>query len=434
MKTLPVGLVFGLLLAHAAQAENWPQWRGPYFNGSTTEKGLPVEWSNTNNVAWVTPMPGYSGATPVIWGDSVFVSSPDAQKNLLLLCLDRKDGKIRWQKTVAAGDRDKGRNNMASPSPVTDGKSVFILFGTGNFAAYDFAGTELWTRDLAKDYGKLSINWLYGSSPMLYKDKLYIEVLRRTPVPENDGAAQDGKPDRDSFLLCLDPKTGKNLWRQVRPTDAVEESQEAYSTPIPSVGEHGTEIILVGGDYTTAHSPDTGAELWRCGGLDEGKQESWRIVPSPVIAEGMVIACGPKRDPVLGIKDGGKGLVTESNIVWRFKEYPSDCVTPLFYEGKLFVLDGDHQVMSCLDAKTGAKKWQGSLGVKEIFRGSPAGADGKIYCISESGTVVVLDAGPEFKILATMRMGESPVRASIAVSQGQLFIRTARSLYCIGKS
>jgi outer membrane protein assembly factor BamB len=190
---------------------------------------------------------------------------------------------------------------------------------------------------------------------------------------------------------------------------------------------------VVGGDYTTAHSPDTGAELWRCGGLNDGKEESWRIVPSPVVAAGMIIACGPKRDPVLGIKDGGKGLVTDTHIAWRFKEYPSDCVTPLFYEGKLFVLDGDRQMMTCLEPKTGEKKWQGNLGVREIFRASPTGADGKIYCLSENGTVVVLEAGDAFKVLSTIRMGESPVRASIAVSKGQLFIRTAKNLYCIGK-
>ena len=433
MKILLTILGVAGLVAAPARAENWPQWRGPYFNGSTTEKGLPVEWSTNQGVAWVAPLPGYSGATPAVWDDSIFVSSPDAQNNLLLLCLDRKEGKVRWQKVVASGEREKGRNNMASPSPATDGKSVFVLFGTGDLAAYDFSGTALWTRSLAKDYGRFSINWLYGSSPLLYQGKLYIEVLQSSRMRSRDSQATDDKPEREAFLLCLDPNTGRNLWRQVRPTDAVSESQEAYSTPIPCAGSNGTEVIVVGGDYTTAHSPDTGAELWRCGGLDDGKEESWRVVPSPVVAAGMIIACGPKRDPVLGIKDGGKGLVTDTHIAWRFKEYPSDCVTPLFYEGKLFVLDGDRQMMTCLEPKTGEKKWQGNLGVREIFRASPTGADGKIYCLSENGTVVVLEAGDAFKVLSTIRMGESPVRASIAVSKGQLFIRTAKNLYCIGK-
>src|SRR5205807_8143910 len=145
-------------------------------------------------------------------------------------------------------------------------------------------------------------------------------------------------------------------------------------------------------------------------------------------AEGMVIACGPKRDPVLGIRDGGKGLVTDTHIAWRFKEFPADCVTPLYYQQQLFVLDGDRRVMTCLEMKNGTKKWQGELGVKEIFRASPTGADGKIYCMSEAGTAVVMDAGESFKVLRTMAMGEAPVRSSIAAAQGHLFIRTAKNL------
>jgi outer membrane protein assembly factor BamB len=428
---IPFGLA--LLVAASASAEDWPQWRGPYFNGSTTEKGLPAQWSKTENVAWAAPMPGYSGATPAVWGDSVFVSSPDEQKNLLLLCLDRKTGKERWKRVVSAGDREKGRNNMASPSPATDGQRVFSLFATGDLAAFDFAGRELWKRNLAKDYGRFAIMWIYGSSPMLYGGKLYVQVVQSNPRPQRYSHALDDKAERESFLLCLDPETGKNLWRQVRPTDASNESQEAYSTPIPYAGKAGAEILVVGADYVTAHAADTGAELWRCGGLNVRKERSWRIVPTPVVADGMIIACGPKRDPVLGIKDGGQGLVTDTHIAWRFKEYPSDCVTPLAYEKRLFVLDGDRQMMTCLEPQTGGKIWQGNLGVREIFRASPTGADGKIYCISEQGTVVVLEAGNEFKILSTILMGEAPVRASIAVAHAELFIRTAQNVYCVGK-
>jgi outer membrane protein assembly factor BamB len=420
-----------LLIVVPSRAENWPQWRGPFFNGSTTEKGLPVQWSKTENVAWVAPLPGYSSATPAVWDDCVFVSSPEEQKNLLLICLDRKSGQVRWRKGVGGGDRQQGLNNMASPSPVIDGKRVFSLFATGDLAAFDFSGQELWKRDLGKEYGRFANMWIYGSSPMLYGGKLYVQVVQHNPRPESYTHALDDKPERESFLLCLDPQTGTNLWRHVRPTDAVEESQEAYSTPIPYAGKQGEEILVVGGDYVTAHSPDTGAELWRCGGLNVRHEHFWRIVPSAVVADGMVIACGPKRDPVLGIEDGGRGLVTETNIAWQFKESPSDCVTPLSYQQKLFVLDGDRQVMTCLDPQTGAKEWQGNLGVKEIFRASPTGADGKIYCLSENGTAVVLDAGHEFKILSTIRMGEAPVRSSIAVAHGALFIRTAQNLYCV---
>jgi outer membrane protein assembly factor BamB len=432
MKRPSVILLLTAVFTNSGVAENWAQWRGPFFNGSTTETNLPTEWSKTENVRWVTPLPGYSGATPVIWDDSVFVSSPDSQKSLLLLCIGRPDGKFRWQRTVSDGDQEKGRNNMASPSPVTDGRTVFLLVGTGKLAAFDFSGKPLWSRDLAKDYGKFSINWLYGSSPLLYRDKLYVEVLQANPVPSGYPQAVDDKPQRESFLLCLDPATGKNLWRQIRASDAVSEAQEAYTTPIPCEKGNHSEVIVVGANYVSAHDSATGAELWRCAGLNDRHEMFWRIVPSPVIAGSMIIACGPKRDPVLGIQDGGHGLVTDTHLAWKFKEYTADCVTPLFYKDKLFVLDGDRQMMTCLDPKTGQKKWQGNLGVHDIFRASPTGADDKIYCLSEAGTVVVLSAGDEFKILSTISTGESPVRASIAAAHGELFIRTARNLYCVG--
>jgi outer membrane protein assembly factor BamB len=428
-------LAVGTALAVAAslQAENWPQWRGPYFNGSTTETNLATEWSKTQNIAWVTPLPGYSGATPAIWEDSVFVSAQDAAKDLRLLCFDRKTGRVKWDRNVAAGGLEKGRNNSASPSPVTDGERVFILFATGDLVAFDFSGREIWHRNLATDYGRFAINWIYGSSPMLYRGKLYVQVLQHGTVPEDYTHAQDGKEKRDSYLLCLDPATGKDLWRHLRPTDAVSEAQEAYTTPIPSEAEGGSEIVVVGGNYVTAHSAADGTELWRCAGLNTRKEPFWRVVPSPVIADGLVIACGPKRDPVLAIKDGGHGLVTETHTAWKFSEFPSDCPTPLYYGGRLFVLDGDRQVLSCLEPRTGRQLWHGSLGVKEIFRASPTGADGKIYCISEAGTAVVLSAGAEFKVLATILMGEAPVRSSIAAARGELFIRTARNLYCVEK-
>jgi outer membrane protein assembly factor BamB len=420
-----------LLVGARGQAENWPQWRGPYFNGSSTETNLPTRWSNTEGVAWATPLPGQSGATPVVWEDSVFVSSPDEQKRLLLLCLDRKTGRLRWQKAVSEGDRQAGLNNAASPSPATDGKRVFVMFATGDLAALDYAGVEIWKRNLAKEYGKFAHMWMLGSSPLLFNGRLYVQVLQSNPRPEEYAHALGDDAGRESFLLCLDPQTGTNIWRQIRPTDAVSESQEAYTSPIPCAGKKGTEILVAGADYVTAHSADTGVELWRCGGLNVRKEHHWRMVPSAVVAGGLIIACGPRGDPVLAIKDGGTGVVTDTHLAWKLKDYPSDCVTPLYYRGRLFVLDGDHQMLTCVDPQTGAKKWQGNLGVQHIFRASPTGADGNVYCLSENGTVVVLEVGDEFKILATISMGESPVRSSIAVAHGELFIRTAKNLYCV---
>lgn len=415
-----------------AHAENWPQWRGPFFNGSTTETNLPARWSKTNGIAWATRLPGMGAATPAIWEDHVFVTSPDADKHLHLLCLDRRDGRIRWQRRVSTGDREVGRNNTASPSPVTDGRLVFVMFATGDLAAYDFEGREQWRRELAVEFGRFANMWQYGSSPLLYNGRLYVQVLQRHPPPSEYAHARDDKPDRESFLLCLDPRTGTNLWRHIRPTDARDESQESYATPTPFRHDGRDLLAVVGGNYTTAHEAATGAEIWRCGGLNPRQSSWWRIVPSPVYADGLVVVCAPKRDPVLAIRPDGHGVITDTHVVWTFREFPSDCVTPLYYQGKLFVLDGDRQMLTCLAPRTGEKIWQGHLGVREIFRASPTGADGRIFCVSENGTVVILEAGDEFKILSTIPMGEGPVRASIAAAQGRLFLRTAQHLYCIG--
>jgi outer membrane protein assembly factor BamB len=432
LRFFTVLIALTVLGAASLRAENWAQWRGPFLNGSTTETNLPSTWSKTENVKWTTPLPGWSGATPIVWGDSVFVSSPDADRNLNLLCIDRKDGKVRWQKKLAEGDMEKGRNNMASPSPVTDGKTVYQMFGTGSLSALDFAGNVLWQRDFTKDFGKLSVNWFYGSSPLLYRDRLYVQILQRDP-PSDYPHAIDGKSKRESFILCIDPKTGKDIWRHVRPTDAQKESQESYATPIPFEGKNGTQLIIVGGDYVTGHDLSDGHELWRCAGLNPKRGEWMRLVPSPVIAGNVVIACGPKKEALIAVRPDGKGLVTDTHTAWKTQETTPDTVTPLFYQGKLYVLDGDRKTMTCFKPDTGEKIWQGDMGVKEIFRASSTGADGKIYCISERATAVVLDAGSEFKVLATIPMGDEPVRSSIAVSQGNLFIRGAKNLYCIGK-
>lgn len=417
---------FSICLAAASGlAANWPQWRGPELDGSTSETNLPATWSKTENVLWSAPLPGPSHATPIIWEDSVFINTPDADANLLLMCLDRRSGAVRWQKQVGVGNRAKGRNNMASPSPVTDGTTVWTLFGTGDLAAFDFSGKQLWARSLTKEYGRFIINWLYGCSPLLYKGRLYVEVLRRVPG--------------DSFLLCLDPQTGSNIWRQVRPTDAIQESQEAYSTPMPSECGGRTEIIVVGGDYVTGHDAATGQELWRGGGLRNfDHRPDSRLVPSPVVADGLVFVCGAKRNPFLAFHDCGSGDISTSGLAWNSSDFTTDCATPLLYQDKLFVLDGDKQTIACVEPKTGKVNWQQPLGVREIFRASPTGADGKIYCFSEYATAVVLSAA-DGQILSTIKMNEGDQtdqglsHSTISAAQGCLFIRAPAHLYCIAK-
>jgi len=432
MRPISPALAVLLLSVALLAAENWPQWRGPLFNGSTPETNLKARFSKQQDLLWSTPLPGRSGATPVVWGDAIFVPSPDAQKNLLLFCVDRTTGKIRWQREVGIGDRVIGKNNMASCSAVTDGKRVYALFGTSDFAAFDFDGTPVWQIRLKDEFGAFADMFLYGATPLLFEGRLYVPLLQRNPPTY--GHAMDLKPERKSWLICLDPATGKVLWKHERTTDAREEAMEAYTTPIPAAGKDGMELIVVGADAVTAHRPDDGREVWRYAGLNRKKNLGGRIVPSAVAAPGFVFAIGPKREQLVALRAGGTGLVGEDAVAWRLEQNIPDVPTPLFYQGRLFVLDGDRQTLTCFQPDDGRQLWQQRLGVREIFYGSPTGADGKIYCLSEAGTLVVLSAGAQPEVLSTTSFGEGPCMSSVVVSGGCLLLRTAEHLHCLQAS
>ena len=421
-----------LTLCCSLRAENWPQWRGPHFDGSTDEKGLPSKWSK-ESALWNVAMPGPSAATPAIWDDLVFVTTADNEtRTLHALCLDRKTGKSLWNNQVSEGLQRDEKSNFASPSPVAGADRVFFFYGNGALAAFDHAGKELWSRNIAKDYGDFAFQWTFSASPTLYGGKLYLQVLQRN-TPVNGHGRGDGPID--SFLLSLDPATGKTLWRQVRPSDAVGESHEAYTTPIPFEIQGRKEIVIAGGDCLTAHDPETGAEIWRWATYDPMKISHWRLVPSPVAGGGVVLVCAPKGDPVYAIKPGS-GVLSDTAIAWKSEKrvISSDVPTPLFYGGDFFILSEGKKSLSRVEPATGNVKWTRDLPGFRKFEASPTAADGKIYAMDFAGTVVVLDAS-KGEILGTVAMGEDGddmTRSSIAISHGQLFIRTNHKLFCVG--
>jgi outer membrane protein assembly factor BamB len=305
---------------------------------------------------------------------------------------------------------------MSTPSPVTDGKSVYVMTGTGVLKGFDFEGRELWSRDLQKDYGEFGLNWGYASSPLLHEDSLYVQVLHGMNT------------DDPSYVLRVDKKTGKTLWRVERPTDAVRESPDAYTTPaLLRVGK-ATEVVVSGGDYVTGHDPATGKELWRAGGLNPDRDPFFRIVASPVAFDGLVYVPARVR-PLLVFRAGGRGDVSKSHLVWSTQNGP-DVPTPVT-DGKYFYVVNDRGVVWCLDAKTGREVYAQQRLRPGTYSASPVLADGKLYATNEDGVTSVVKAGPRFELLAENDLAEYTL-SSPAVSEGQIFIRTSGHLYCIG--
>ena len=426
---IAVALMAVTVLTSAAGAENWGQWRGPFLNGFTSEKGLPTTWSKTENLHWVVRMPGPGPATPIVWEDRVFVTAAEIEsKKMWAICLNRSDGRELWRHEVGIGFASRSGNNGAVASPITDGKSVYFLYGTGDMVAFDMDGRVIWARNIEADHGAFNLLFGYGASPLLYNGKLYLSVLHR----HTRAKSAEGQPEPMSYLLCIDPETGKDVWKHERKTDAAGESMEAYTTPYPFDGPNGTLTIVAGGDHVTAHDPHDGREVWRSGNLNLDNSRSYRLVPSAVGVDGILVFCEPRGGAVLAMDGGKSGQLLEEDLAWIVADNAPDVCTPLVMDGRLYVLDGGKRVMTCLDPVTGAVHWRGELGGRKAFQASPTGADGKIYCINMGGEVVILSAGDKFEVLSRIDMGEGECRSTISAAHGQLFVRTAENLHCIG--
>lgn len=412
---VPTVLFLWLAAAGSAEPGNWPHWRGPGQFGVSEETGLPLKWSHEENITWKLAMPAWSGSTPILWDERVFLNVADGGK-LYLWSVDRDKGEPLWKRHLSDGDEKRRKQNMSSPTPVTDGKRVWVMAGTGIVKAFDFDGRELWVRDIQKGYGRFGINHGYASSPLLHDGDLFIPVLHGMLT------------DDPSYLLRLDGDTGRTMWRVERPTDAIRESPDAYTTP--ALLRHGgrTEIVINGGDYVTGHDPETGREIWRAGGLNPENNPMYRIISSTVVHDG-IIYVPTRRGPLQAFRAGGTGNVTKSHRLWAFDRGP-DVPSPIT-DGTYFYSFDDRGVVHCLDAKTGAIIYGPERIAPATYSSSPVLADGKIYMSNEDGQTVVVRAGPKFEVLAVNQL-DGYTLSSPAISDGQIFLRTANWLYCVG--
>ena len=437
--------VLPLLLASASgaasSAENWPQWRGPGGQGISRETAVPAEWTPERNVAWKAPVPGNGHSAPVVWNDRVFLTTAiegehvpgaravahiDAGKPFLhpdsvgadrrhtykVLAYDGRSGKPLWERTAWQGvpfDNRHRRSSYASPSVATDGTRVIAYFGAEGVYAYGVDGTPLWNASVGK---VKTLGLGAASSPVLFRDLVILQC------DDDDGT--------DSAIVALDTKTGRERWRVKRPV------QVSWSTPVlveaPAGDRRGarTELVTNGTEWVIAYDPATGEELWRTKGVQSN------AIHTPVVGEGVVIvSAGFPAKKVIAIRPGGSGDITgTAQVLWTYEKGTAYVVSPILY-GDLVYLVSDRGIMTALDARTGAVKYEGGrVPVPASFTGSPIAANGRILLTSEDGDTFVIRAGATHEVLSTNSVGE-PVYATPAISNGRIYIRGEKHLFAV---
>jgi outer membrane protein assembly factor BamB len=435
-------LFHALVLIPALLAEDWPQWRGPSGNGISSGVGLPSHWSPTENIKWKSSLAGLGASSPIVFGDRIFVTSQKgvvpiskgmqpqlarddqslaSQENpiggrnmqkdnskgevtLIVEAFHRSDGHQLWKYSMpATGEFPQlhEKHNLATPTPVTDGKLVYAWFGTGQLIALDMSGKLVWSRHLGTEYSPFQIPWGHGGSPILYKESIILLC---------------DHPNK-SFLLALDKGSGKERWNVTRG-----EGRISHSTPLVVPGSERDELIINSSERVDAYNPENGEFLWSFG------SQRQTPVPSPVFNNGVIyLSRGYRNSDFLAVKSGGHGDVSKSSVLWNSSSGASYVPSILYYEGLLYITN-EVGIVTCADAETGKPVWKERLG--GIFFASPTAGDGKIYMVSETGETYVLKAGRQARILAKNDLGERFL-ASPAFSDNQLFLRSDTTLFCI---
>jgi outer membrane protein assembly factor BamB len=400
-------------IAVPAPAEDWPQFRGPQGKGVAAGNDYPTTWGPKENVLWKVELPNRGAGSPIVSGGRVFLSSAteDGRKRSLL-CFDRSDGKQLWTRTVEFGeDTTHAKNPFGSTTPAADGERVVVSHGSAGLACYDFSGNELWSRDL----GEFKHIWGYGSSPIIYKDRVVLQC----------------GPGQRVFLTAIDLASGDTLWETDEPY-AGEKSPDdvgSWSTPVIAQIDGKDQIVCALSTRVCGYDPDSGDLLWWCEGLNGSRYDA--VSSSPLIGDGIGFAMADLRGPAMAFKLGGTGNITDSNRLWWVeKRNPSSTGTGMIVDGHLYRPNSGPGTIECLEAETGESVWKSRA---QDHWASMVLANGQLYALGQRGTMVVFKPNPQaFEQVASNELG-GVTNATPAFSDGQIFIRSDEHLYCIGQ-
>jgi outer membrane protein assembly factor BamB len=408
MKNLLAAVLVGCFCASSV-AQDWPQWRGPAGIGIAQNQKVPLTWSKTENVKWRVPLDGPGNSTPIVVGNLVLIThAPKDSPIRSLRASDRKTGDLVWKQEVEYAEEEPTHNTnpYCSASPTSDGERVVAWYGSAGLYGYDLQGKQLWHVDT----GKVEHIWGFASSPLIYKN-LVIQIVG---------------PGLNAYVAAYDKTSGKEVWRKEYPgmvSKKFDEFRGSWSTPVVHREKNGDVLLLSLPQRLYAVNPLTGEEVWSCGGLKD------LVYTSPIVAENIAVAMGGYGTPALAVETGGKGDVTETKRLWQHPKNPQRVGSGVIVDGYIYILN-EPGIAWCLDLKTGEKQWE-----QRVERGnswsSAVLVNGRIYIPSTSGTTFVLEPSPEeLKIVAKNELGEM-TRGSLALSGGEVFLRTYQALYCI---
>jgi outer membrane protein assembly factor BamB len=411
---LAVGVISFLASVHV-RAADWPAFRGPGLNGVSDETGLPLTWSADKNVRWKTPLPAPGNSSPIVSRDRVFVTcATDEGKHRGLYCFDRRDGRMLWQRAVEFDEPDltHATNPYCGSSPAADGRHVVAWHGSAGLHCYDYDGQLLWSRDL----GAFRHIWGYGSSPVFYGDSILL----------NCG------PGARTFVTAVDRRTGETRWRVDEPGG--DEGQEqpgqkpkwigSWSTPVVAKVGESDQILVSLPHHVQAYDPRDGKVLWSCDGLGD------LVYTSVLVGEGIGVAMGGYHGPAIGFKLGGSGNVTGANRLWHVTAQNPQRIGSGVIVGDHVYMVNEPGIVQCLELETGQEVWKDRLGGEKVWA-SIVAAEGRLYVTDEAGTTCVFAPNPQrLEVLARNEVGE-PTNSTLAVSDGQIFLRTFEHLLCI---